>query len=237
MATDSSESDSSNFYDSLEEAKIIIQANAKSRSYEISCKRSHIDRTTDDVRRIDLVCSRRITYKSRSSEKSRNKNSSSIKCSCLWEVRIIKFKIEHSDKWQLCVVNTNHNHSAAKKVFVLSEHRHHELNEILEIIEQSARDKSANIVNRFRVVNSRTIIQFKDIYNFKLRLRRKRLDKYTSTQLLLKALRRNNWFVKFLLKIESKQVSKYSRINSNRTDSEINQKAILRQQACSRHSS
>ena len=41
--------------------------------------------------------------------------------------------------------------------------------------------------------------------------------------------------MKFLLKIENKRISKYSRIDNNKIDFETNQKIVLRQQACNKY--
>lgn len=215
-------------YDTIEEAKATIQADAKAKGYEIATKRSHPDRITNELRRVVLVCSRGVTYKARPSKKPRDRNTSTIKCDCPWEIRVLRLK-EHK-KWEVVVIDASHNHEPAEEASALPGHRRRELNEVLDVIEQSARQTPAEIVDRFRKSNQGTTIQLKDIYNVKRRLRRKRLGKYTPTQLLLKALHRDNCFVKFLLEDKSKRVSKLSRINSiYKTDFEAGQKTIFRQ--------
>ena len=89
-------------------------------------------------------------------------------------------------------MNANHNHESTKKIFVLSKHRHRELKKMLNVIEQSTTQTFAKIVDKFRVNHSNTIIQLKNIYNAKTKLRKKRLDKYIFTQLLLKILHEKN---------------------------------------------
>ena len=116
-------------------------------------------------------------------------------------------------KWQLIVLNANYNHESTKKNFVLSKHRHRELKKMLNVIKQSTTQTFLKIVDKFRINHSNIIIQFKNIYIAKTKFRKKRLDKYIFTQLLLKILHEKNWFVKFLLKIENKRVSKYHWIN------------------------
>ena len=212
MADDDIQPDIPFFYNTLEEAKVSVQADAKAKGYEVSTKRSYPDRRTGEVRRVDLVCSRGTTYKARSSDKSRARDSNTIKCDCSWEVRIIKFKTDTPSKWQLIVIDSSHNHEPADQPSALRGHRHREINTLLEEVDQLKTLTPAEIVDKFKANNPGTTIQPKDIYNAKTRLRRKRLGKYTPTQLLLKALHEKNWFVKFLLKTGSKRVSKSHRI-------------------------
>ena len=70
------------FYDTLEKIKINVQADVKAKDYEVVIKRSHPDRRTNEIRRIDLICSRGIIYKARNSDKPRTKDSNIIKCDC-----------------------------------------------------------------------------------------------------------------------------------------------------------
>ena len=202
------------FYNTFEKIKVNVQIDVKTKNFEVFIKRSHSDRRTNEIRRVDLICNREIIYKTRNNDKSRTKNINTIKCECFWKIKIIKFKFDKFFKWQLIVMkNSKHNHESTNKFFVLREHRHRELNTLLKKVDQLKTLISTKIVDKFKINNSNNIIQFKNIYNAKTKFRKKRFDKYIFTQLLLKILHEKNWFVKFLLKIENKRVNKYHRIN------------------------
>ena len=76
-------------YDTLEEAKNYIYANARNRGYEIAIKRSYVNRLTDKVRRCELVCDKSITYKV--TVKKRRRDTSSVKIDCSWRMILVKY--------------------------------------------------------------------------------------------------------------------------------------------------
>ena len=76
-----------------------------------------------------------------------------------------------------------------------------------EAIEDAAGQAPAHILDNLRANNSGTTVQIRDVYNASARIRKRKLGKYTPIQALLKSLHRNNWFVKFILDPDSKQVS------------------------------
>ena len=69
-------------YDSLQEAKDSVYADAKKAGYGVAILRSHPDRKTREIRRVHMVCSRSTIYKMASSDEPRTKNSSSVKTAC-----------------------------------------------------------------------------------------------------------------------------------------------------------
>ena len=192
-------------FDNLQKVKNSVYANVKKLNYEIVILRSHLDRKIDEIRRVDMICNRSTTYKETLSENPRLKNSSFVKIACLWKIVLIKYK--NKKKWQLKIVDSNHNHESAKKLFVLTDHRRRDLTIVYETIDQIANQTSITIFDNLRANNSNIIVQFKNIVNARARFRNRRLDKYISIQTLLKALYRNNWFMKFVLKINIKRVS------------------------------
>ena len=70
------------FYNTFEKIKINVQIDVKAKNFEIFIKRSHFDRRTNEIRKVDLICSREIIYKTRNNDKSRTKNINTIKCEC-----------------------------------------------------------------------------------------------------------------------------------------------------------
>lgn len=73
--------------------------------------------------------------------------------------------------------------------------------------------KPSDIWINWRKDHPDTSIQQKDIYNAKTKIRQRRLGPYTPTQALLKALHRDNWFVKILLDEASKRVRRLVFVN------------------------
>ena len=82
------------------------------------------------------------------------------------------------------------------------------MKKVMNAIKKAAKQFSATILDNFQFQNSDIIVQTKNIYNAKSKIRRKKLDKYTFIQTLLRVLYKNNWFVKFLLKKNSKKINK-----------------------------
>ena len=66
------------------------------------------------------------------------------------------------------------------------------MNKIFDIIEQTAKQFSKIIFDNIRAQNSNTFIQKKNVYNVKSKIRRKKLNKYSFIQTLLKILYKNN---------------------------------------------
>jgi len=64
------------------------------------------------------------------------------------------------------------------------------------------------ILTQFRLNDPDCLLTDQDIYNLKKKLRKNRLDVYTSTQALLRALHRDRWFVKVDLRKKTKEVKK-----------------------------
>ena len=67
---------------------------------------------------------------------------------------------------------------------------------------------SKEILIKTRCKNSLICIQIQDIYNIKKKIRKQRLNRYTSTQTLLKTLYRDRWFVKINFRRKIKKVKK-----------------------------
>ena len=114
-------------------------------------------------------------------------------------------------------MNTSYNHDSAEanEISVLTDHRRRDLNDVMSAIEVAAGQVSGQILDNIRARNSATLVQIKNVYNAKLKIRRNRLGVYTSIQFLLRALHKQNWFVKFVLEVNSKKVSEYLRVNIN----------------------
>ena len=212
----------------LQKIKKSVYADAKKLKYDIVILRSIFNRKIDESRRIDMICNRSTTYKAMFNEKPRIKNSSFVKIVCFWKIVFIKYK--NTEKWQLKIVDSNHNHESTKKFFDLADHRRRDIVSMYEAIDQTANQISIAILDDLRKENSDITIQFKNVVNARARFRSRKLDKYTSIQILLKVLYRNNWFMKFELKINSKRVSNDSRICiKKQVDFQANAKTFLRQ--------
>lgn len=197
------------YYDTLAEAKDAVYTDAKKHNTGVAILRSHPDRKTREVRRVDMVCSRSTTYKA--STKPRTKDSSSFKTACPWKVVIVKYK--DTEKWQVCPVDTSHNHPQVEELSALTDHRQRDIAAVYEAIDEAAGQAPAQILDNLRKANPATTIQPRDVYNARARLRRRRLGKYTPIQALLKALHQHNWFMKFELEANSKRVRNKSSVN------------------------
>lgn len=222
-------------FNTLQEAKECVYADVRKLKYGIAILRSIPDRKTGEVRRVDMVCNRSTTYKAVPSENPRIKNSSSVKTACPWKIILIKYK--GKEKWQLEVADSNHNHEPAEELSGLADHRRRDIAAVYEAIDQAIDQAPADLLDNLRKDNPDTTIQPKDLANARARLRSRRLGKYTPTQALLRALYRNNWFMKFVLKANSKRVSNDSRICiAKQADLQAGEKTVLRQQARGRYS-
>ena len=225
-------------YDSLQEAKDSVYADAAKLKYGVAILRSIPNRKTGEIRRADMVCNRSTTYKAVPNDKPRTQNSSSVKTACPWKVVLIKY--QGKEKWQFEVVNSTHNHEPADQLSALADHRRREIAAVYEAIDQAAGETPASVLDSLRTENPNTIIQPKDIAGARGRLRRRRLGKYTPIQALLRALYRNSWFIRFVLEDNTKRVSNDSRISpaliAKQADFQAGEKTVLRQQACGRYS-
>ena len=215
-------------FNTLQKVKKSVYANAKKLKYDIAILRSISNRKIDESRRVDMICNRSTTYKAVLNEKSRIKNNSFVKIVCSWKIVFIKYK--NIKKWQLKIVDSNHNHESTKKFFDLADHRRRDIASVYEAIDQIADQISAAILDDLRKKNSDITIQLKNVVNARARLRSRKLDKYTSIQTLLRVLYRNNWFMKFELKINNKRVNNDSRICiKKQVDFQADAKTFLRQ--------
>ncbi len=74
------------------------------------------------------------------------------------------------------------------------------------------------ILSKQRLDNSQCFLIDQDIYNLKKKLRRNRLDIYTPTQALLRALHSDRWLVKIVLRTETKKVKKLFFVHKGTTE-------------------
>ena len=86
----------------------------------------------------------------------------------------------------------NHNSVEQKKISVIVSYRQRNMKKVMNAIKKAAKQFSATILDNFQFQNSDIIVQTKNIYNAKSKIRRKKLDKYTFIQTLLRVLYKNN---------------------------------------------
>ena len=86
-----------------------------------------------------------------------------------------------------------HNYKSIENLFDLQSYVKQKIIDIIiRYIEQNLNSKSFDILIYFVNKMPDTLIQIQNIYNVKKKIRHRKLKKYTSTQLLLKTLHRNN---------------------------------------------
>ena len=66
------------------------------------------------------------------------------------------------------------------------------MNKVFDAIEQTTKQASEIILDNIRAQHSNIIVQKKNVYNAKSKIRKKKLNKYSSIQILLRILYKYN---------------------------------------------
>ena len=94
------------------------------------------------------------------------------------------------------------------------------MEEMLQAIEKAS--AASQTLKQIWINNRKTHpcsgITLPDVYNAKKKTRRRKLGQYTSTQAILRALTRENWFVRFELDQKTKRVKRLFFVNKNIRD-------------------
>ena len=116
----------------------------------------------------------------------RSRNTNSVKIDCPFRTHLLRNK--KTDHWHVKPKEVEHNHEAVEDLSGLQSYVRQEMTDaVMRHIEQNPSSKPADILAHFRNEMPDTLIRIQDIYNARKRIRHRRLEKYTPTQLLLKA--------------------------------------------------
>ena len=179
-------------------------------------RRLDCNRRTKEIYRVTLVCNRSTTYKARPEEDQRQRNTSTGGCACPFKINITKF--QDTDYWQGFIVHAEHNHDKARKATGHAVHRRADMTEeMLTLIENAsaALQTPKQIWINIRKMYRRSGITLQDVYNAKKKIRLRKLGRYTPTQAILRALKRESWFVRFELDQKTKRVKRLFFVNKN----------------------
>ena len=203
-------------FDIWQKAKTTIQIEIKISKYDFVIRRSNTNRQTEEVYKVQLVCNRNAICKSRSKKKQRQRNINIKKCACFFKINITKYK--NKEHWQKYVKHVEHNHDVFVKFRSQTIHRRIEMiEEMLNTIAKATTSlqTSKQIHINIRKKNFFIDITIQNVYNVKKKIKHRRLSKYIFTQVLLKILTKNNWFVKFQLNTKSKRMKRLFFVNKH----------------------
>ena len=186
-------------YSFIEALVLAVNNHADSKKYAIVIARSKINKKSLK-RKIWLRCDREDKLRESKDMKRVHEITKLQKCSFKAIAKRTN-AYENDDDWKLIVKNSSHNHSST-----LSEShsalRKIALNEkIMNSIQKQFRANiaSAQILSILRLDKKEENSMFKsqNIYNAKMKIKRKKLDALTSVQTLMKQLNEGNWMFRY----------------------------------------
>ena len=200
-------------YVTMKELWTYVQATASANGYAVVKRRFKIDSKTNALKKIYIICDLSRTPRPRA-DAVRRRKTVSIKCDCFFKVTVIYMKAKNV--WTLSITHGDHNHDEYRLSASAANRKHYTVITNFEVtVEHASRTDltSAQILTQERLDHSDTLLIAQDIYNIRKRIRRRKLNKYTSTQALLLKLHREKWFVRVQLNEKIKRVKRLFFVN------------------------